>query len=131
MSRIKMIDGDEVKGEVKLLFDAVTGMLGRVPNSYRVLARVPLVSKLLLPFNASMQREGAGSLLTSKIKEMVIIKTSHIMPAIIDLRIIRRLVKRLELLKNRLLKSVQMGIWIRLFLLNEKRWPFFGLNILH
>jgi len=78
MSRIKMIDGDEVKGEVKLLFDGVTGMLGRVPNSYRVLARVPLVSKLLLPFNASMQREGAGSLLTSKIKEMVIIKTSHI-----------------------------------------------------
>ena len=78
MSRIKMIDGDKVKGEVKLLFDAVTAMLGRVPNSYRVLARVPLVSKLLLPFNASMQREGAGSLLTSKIKEMVIIKTSHI-----------------------------------------------------
>ena len=78
MSRIQMIDGDEVKGEVKLLFDGVTAMLGRVPNSYRVLARVPLVSKLLLPFNASMQREGAGSLLTSKIKEMVIIKTSHI-----------------------------------------------------
>ena len=78
MSRIKMIDGDEVKGEVKLLFGGVTAMLGRVPNSYRVLARVPLVSKLLLPFNASMQREGAGSLLTSKIKEMVIIKTSHI-----------------------------------------------------
>ncbi len=78
MSRIKMIDGDEVEGEVKLLFDGVTAMLGRVPNSYRVLARVPLVSKLLLPFNASMQREGAGSLLTSKIKEMVIIKTSHI-----------------------------------------------------
>ena len=78
MSRIKMIDGDKVNGEAKLLFDAVTAMLGRVPNSYRVLARVPLVSKLLLPFNASMQREGAGSLLTSKIKEMVIIKTSHI-----------------------------------------------------
>ena len=78
MSRIKMIDDDEVKGEVKVLFDAVTAMLGRVPNSYRVLARVPLVSKLLLPFNASMQREGAGSLLTSKIKEMVIIKTSHV-----------------------------------------------------
>ena len=53
------------------------------------------------------------------------------MPAIIDLRIIRRLVKRLELQKNRLLKSVQMGIWIRLFLLNEKRWQSFGQNILH
>ena len=78
MSRIKMIDGDKVKGEVKFFFDPVTAILGRVKNSNRVLARVPLVSKLLLPFNASMQREGAGSLLTSKIKEMVIIKTSHI-----------------------------------------------------
>ena len=78
MSRINMIDGDEAEGEVKVLFDAVSAMLGRVPNSYRVLARVPLMSKLLLPFNASMQREGAGSLLTSKIKEMVIIKTSQI-----------------------------------------------------
>ena len=59
-------------------YEAVTAMLGRVPNSYRVLARVPLVSKLLLPFNAAMQREGAGSRLTAKIKEMVVIKTSHI-----------------------------------------------------
>ena len=78
LERLEVVADDEVKGEVKVLFDAVTAMLGRVPNSYRVLARVPLVSKLLLPFNASMQREGAGSLLTSKIKEMVIIKTSHI-----------------------------------------------------
>ena len=78
MTRIKMINGDDANGEVALLFEAVTAMLGRVPNSYKVLAKVPHVSKLLLPFNAVMQREGAGSLLTSKIKEMVIIKTSHI-----------------------------------------------------
>ncbi len=78
MSRIKMIDGEKAEGEIKILFDAVTAMLGRVPNSYRVLARVPLVSKLLLPFNATMQREGAGSLLTTKLKEMVVIKTSHL-----------------------------------------------------
>ena len=56
----------------------VTAMLGRVPNSYRVLARVPLVAKLLIPFNAVMQREGAGSILSTKIKEMVVIKTSHL-----------------------------------------------------
>ena len=78
MSRIKMIDMNKVEGEAGVLFDAVTEMLGRVPNSYRVLARVPLVSKLMLPFNAVIQREGAGSLLTSRIKEMVIIKTSKI-----------------------------------------------------
>ena len=35
-------------------------------------------AKMLLPFNAVMQREGAGSVLSTKIKEMVVIKTSHV-----------------------------------------------------
>ena len=78
MSRIEWIDEARAAVETKVLFDAVTAMLGRVPNSWRALARVPLVSKLMLPLNGALQREGAGSLLTSKIKEMVIIKTSHI-----------------------------------------------------
>ena len=78
MSRIELIDPDKLSGEIEKMFEAVTSMMGRVPNSYRVLARVPMVSKLLVPFNATMQREGAGSLLTSRIKEMVVIKTSHI-----------------------------------------------------
>lgn len=76
--RIRLVRDDELTGETKHLFGAVTVMLGRVPNSYRVLARVPLVAKLLIPFNAVMQRQGAGSILTTKIKEMVIIKTSHL-----------------------------------------------------
>jgi hypothetical protein len=76
--RIRMLTDDEVTSETSRLFDAVTAMMGRIPNSYRVLGRVPLVAKLLVPFNAAMQREGAGSILTTKIKEMVIIKTSHL-----------------------------------------------------
>ena len=68
MSRIKMLNPEDLSGDVEKMFEAVTAMMGRVPNSYRVLARVPLVSKLLLPFNAAMQREGAGSRLTSKLK---------------------------------------------------------------
>ena len=78
MDRIRMLDTENVKGEVASLFDAATEMLGRVPNSYRVLARSPLVAKLLLPFNAALQREGAGSILTTKIKEIVVIKTSQL-----------------------------------------------------
>ena len=78
MSRIQMIKDENATGETKVLFEAVTAMLGRVPNSYRVLARIPHVSKLMLPLNGVLQREGAGSLLSSKIKEMVIIKTSQI-----------------------------------------------------
>lgn len=78
MGRIDMIDVDGATGEVRNLFDAVTAMLGRVPNSYRVLARSPLVAKMLVPFNGVLQRQGAGSVLPTRIKEMVVIKTSHI-----------------------------------------------------
>jgi len=78
MTRITMLELEGAKGEVKNLFDAATAMMGRVPHSYRVLGRVPLVAKFLIPFNAVMQREGAGSRLTTKLKEMVVIKTSHL-----------------------------------------------------
>jgi|TARA_B100000315_G_scaffold260478_1_gene322230 alkylhydroperoxidase family enzyme len=78
MSRIDLVDLDIDDNEIQNMFTAVTAMLGRVPNSYKVLARSPLVAKMLVPFNAVVQREGAGSVLSTKLKEMVVIKTSHI-----------------------------------------------------
>lgn len=78
MSRVAMIEGEGSDEQTAQLFEAVAAMLGRVPNSYRVLAHSPLVAKMLLPFNAVMQREGAGSVLSAKLKEMVVIKTSQI-----------------------------------------------------
>ena len=77
MSRISHIELEDAEGEVANLYEAVTVMLGRVPHSYRALAHAPLMAKMLLPFNAVMQREGAGSVLTTKLKEMVVIKTSQ------------------------------------------------------
>ena len=78
MSRIEMIDPEDATGEVAVLYEAVTEMLGRVPHSYRVMAQSPHVAKMLVPFNAVLQRQGAGSVLTTKIKEMVVIKTSQL-----------------------------------------------------
>jgi hypothetical protein len=78
MSRIRMIGPEEAEGEVAKLYDAATQLLGRVPNSLKVKANSPHVAKFQLPFTAVLQREGGGSVLSSKIKEMVIIKTSHI-----------------------------------------------------
>jgi hypothetical protein len=77
-SRISMLDPTSATGDVAILFDAVSAMLGRVPNSYRILGQSPLVAKMLVPFNAVVQREGAGSVLSAKLKEMVVIKTSHL-----------------------------------------------------
>ena len=78
MSRIEMVDLHVKDEEIQNMFAAVSAMLGRVPNSYRTLARSPLVAKLLVPFNATLQREGAGSVLSTRLKEMVVIKTSHL-----------------------------------------------------
>jgi alkylhydroperoxidase family enzyme len=77
-SRIELVNPDDADRMVQILFDAVTAMLGRVPHSYRVLARSPLVAMMLVPFNAVLQRQGAGSVLPTRLKEMVVIKTSHI-----------------------------------------------------
>lgn len=78
MSRIERIDIEDAQGATATMFDAVTAMLGRVPNSYRVLAHSPLVAQFLLPFNAVVQRQGAGGVLTTRLKEMAVIKTSHV-----------------------------------------------------
>ncbi len=76
--RVSMIDTETATGDTAILFDAVRAMLGRVPNSYRILGHSPLVAKMLIPFNAVVQRQGAGSVLSTRLKEMVVIKTSHV-----------------------------------------------------
>ena len=75
--RISMKDLNSEDPLTKLCFSAATEMLGRVPNSHRVAAHAPFMQMMLTPFTAVMQREGGGSVLTSKLKEMVIIKTSQ------------------------------------------------------
>ena len=78
MSRVRQVELNEAEGEVARFYEATTQMLGRVPHSCRVLGNVPLVARMLLLYNATLQREGAGSVLSSKLKEMVIIKTSKL-----------------------------------------------------
>ena len=78
MARIPLIQPEAVGGDLEDFYDAVTGMVGRVPHSIRTLAHAPLLAMLLLPFNAATQREWPGTRLSGRIKEMVVIKTSHV-----------------------------------------------------
>ena len=78
MSRTSLVDLETLSERPSALAKAVTAMLGRVPNSYRVLLHSPFVAAMLLPLNAVLQREGAGSVLSTRIKEMVVIKTSQV-----------------------------------------------------
>jgi len=78
MARIGKIEREGATGETERLFRAAEALLGRAPNFYRYLANSPLVAKMLLPFNAVLQRQGGGSVLPARIKEMVVIKTSAV-----------------------------------------------------
>lgn len=78
MSRVRQVGLDEAEGEVARFYEAATKMIGRVPHSYRVVAQSPLVGRMLHLYNATLQREGGGSVLGTKIKEMAVIKTSQL-----------------------------------------------------
>ena len=80
-SRIRPIPPHEVEGEGggerAALFNGVVKTLGRVANSYRVMAHQPYVAKMILPLTVALMREGLGTTLSTKIKEMAVIKWSH------------------------------------------------------
>ncbi|MFC1491952.1 hypothetical protein ACFLQ0_05145 [Nitrospinota bacterium] len=77
-SRIPLLNVDEATGDTALFFEATKEFLGRVPNAARTLGHTPHIAKFFIAFNATLQREGAGGLLSCKIKEMVVLKTSHV-----------------------------------------------------
>ena len=77
-ARVSLINPEKTEGVMSLYFKAVEKFVNRIPNSRRISAHTPMVSMLMLPFSATLQREGAGGLLSNKIKEIAIIKTSHL-----------------------------------------------------
>lgn len=78
MQRLPKIEKENISGDFAHFYDAVTGLLGRVPNFYRTISHAPWLTMLLLPFNAAVQRQWPGSRLSGRVKELVVIKTSHV-----------------------------------------------------
>jgi uncharacterized peroxidase-related enzyme len=78
MQRLPKIEKENVSGQFANFYDAVTALLGRVPNFYRTISHAPWLAMLLLPFNAAVQRQWPGSRMSGRIKELVVIKTSHV-----------------------------------------------------
>ncbi len=78
MQRLPKIEKEDISGDLARFYEAVTGLLGRVPNFYRTISHAPWLAMLLLPFNAAVQRQWPGSRMPGRIKELVVIKTSHV-----------------------------------------------------
>jgi uncharacterized peroxidase-related enzyme len=78
VQRLPKIEKENISGDLAVFYESVTGLLGRVPNFYRTISHAPWLAMLLLPFNAAVQRQWPGSRLPGRIKELVVIKTSHV-----------------------------------------------------
>ena len=77
-SKIELLDPEDATGDTARYFEATREFLGRIPNSALALANTPYIARFYLPFNATLQREGMGGLLTCRIKEIVVLKTSFV-----------------------------------------------------
>lgn len=76
--RAPILDPAAARGETARFFEASAQMRGRIPNSTRVWGHIPYLAKFQLPAGAVLQREGAGGYLSCRIKEMAVLKTSHV-----------------------------------------------------
>ena len=75
-ARVALIDPKTSKGETALLFDAWAKFRGRVPNAGIVWAHIPHIAKFRLLGGVALQLEGLGGMLSCRIKEMAVLKTS-------------------------------------------------------
>lgn len=78
MSRVAIIDPSSATGEVARFFAATAEFRGRVPNSSLVWGHIPYIAKFQLLGGAGLQREGGGGVLSCRLKEMAVLKTSHV-----------------------------------------------------
>jgi len=77
-ARVPILDLAAATGEVARFFEASAQLRGRVPNSSLVWGHIPYIAKFQLPAGVALQRESAGGVLSCRIKEMAVLKTSHV-----------------------------------------------------
>jgi uncharacterized peroxidase-related enzyme len=77
VTRITKIQKDTLDPNFNEFYSAVENLLGRVPNFYKTFSNSPFLAMAFLPINALAQREWQGTNISGKIKELIVIKTSH------------------------------------------------------
>ncbi|OGA50871.1 MAG: hypothetical protein A3F74_00960 [Betaproteobacteria bacterium RIFCSPLOWO2_12_FULL_62_58] len=76
--RVPLLDAETAPVESARFLSSTRPLLGGVSNAFRVWAHSPHVAKLFLPYQISLEREGAGSILQTPLKLLVLIRTAHL-----------------------------------------------------
>ena len=76
--RVGPITDTDASPEVRAIFDASRGLIGRVPNLIRIVAHSPQQARWLLALMASVQRMTEGTVLEGRLRELAILKVSQL-----------------------------------------------------
>ena len=76
--RVVLPESESAQGVSAWFMQAAGRMLGGVPNAVRLWANIPHLGKLFLPLNVALFYEGAGSVLPTALKALVLVRTSHV-----------------------------------------------------
>src|ERR1039457_5941581 len=77
MSRISRLDRSEVTPEMAALYDKAFAQRGNVPNMFRVMAHRPEIFSTMMAHFGAVLTTGTVS---TKLKELIIVRTSQVKP---------------------------------------------------
>ncbi len=78
MSRVPLLSREGAEGDIARTFDILNNFQRRQVNSTRATAHSPFLARIFYPLVQTLMREGLGTVLSSKIKEIAVIKTSQL-----------------------------------------------------
>jgi len=76
--RLPLLDNDKGSLDSVHFLAAARTLLGGISNAHRIWAHSPHVAKLFLPYQISLEREGAGSILQTSLKLFVLVRTANL-----------------------------------------------------
>ncbi|MBT3433569.1 MAG: hypothetical protein HOC91_19515 [Nitrospinaceae bacterium] len=78
MSRVPLLSREGTEGDIAQTFNILGNFQSRLSNSTQATANSPFLARIFYPFVQTLMREGLGTVLSSKIKEIAVIKTTLI-----------------------------------------------------
>ncbi len=78
MARLSLVDVESFTGGLGERYNFLKKALGRINTNTKVMAHLPEVAKFMAFMPMALQREGGGGVLSTRIKEMVVLKTSFL-----------------------------------------------------
>ena len=77
MSRVPLLSREGAEGEIARTFDILGNFQRSQVNSTRATAHSPFLARIFYPLVQTLTREGLGAVLSFRIKEIAVIKTSR------------------------------------------------------